>query len=490
MKNLLLASGLAVSLAGGAHAQITGDVQQKGQVTAGHSASWAANGVIQDSGVPGGGVVPPFTTGDLLVANAQGRVVDAGVLSAPANAPTGIASNISAATYLSANLGPSGLNWLPYDFEFTNSYFRYAVPGTHGGVNVSLLAVINTPGSGTFGPGNADIPLAVSVSKNNYLTSSVDGEIDAVQITTRQGEKGDTGGLVVDAQKTKTGTAADSGGVAPFEVHGTFTDATGATTQYLASLCAFGEAAGGVSSSTGYGCDVEARAGAVWSAYHADTQHLGGALPNGGWKYVLDATTQRNVSNEYFRIQGDVVTGTQVAGDIIQGLSGNSKIIRTDSAGTLHIRNDADNKDLLTVTNGGNVTAVSGFLMSTGSYCYCGNFAATTGPIYPSGGNGVALGYGFQGNTEVDIFNTFFPASFANTGIAFIQQLTASTNRQLMFISNVGNVAAPTFNATTGFSANGTPGLASKSCLINTANTATGVTLTITEGLVTGTTIC
>lgn len=37
---------------------------------------------------------------------------------------------------------------------------------------------------------------------------------------------------------------------------------------------------------------------------------------------------------------------------------------------------------------------------------------------------------------------------------------------------------------------NGTQGLASKTCTINTANAATGITLTITNGIITATTTC
>jgi len=53
-----------------------------------------------------------------------------------------------------------------------------------------------------------------------------------------------------------------------------------------------------------------------------------------------------------------------------------------------------------------------------------------------------------------------------------------------------GGVAATTVTATTGFGANGTAGLASKTCTINNTNVTTGITLTIKEGLVTGTTTC
>jgi hypothetical protein len=45
------------------------------------------------------------------------------------------------------------------------------------------------------------------------------------------------------------------------------------------------------------------------------------------------------------------------------------------------------------------------------------------------------------------------------------------------------------FNGT-GYYAGGTAGVAAKSCAITTANVATGITLTIKGGIITGTTTC
>ena len=85
---------------------------------------------------------------------------------------------------------------------------------------------------------------------------------------------------------------------------------------------------------------------------------------------------------------------------------------------------------------------------------------------------------------------TLQPATGASTGTISIPNGVTSTLATLAAQTFTGTQTAPTFNATTGFSANGTAGVASKSCLINTANAVTGVTLTITEGLITGTTTC
>lgn len=54
-----------------------------------------------------------------------------------------------------------------------------------------------------------------------------------------------------------------------------------------------------------------------------------------------------------------------------------------------------------------------------------------------------------------------------------------------------GNItSSAVVRANTGFNTNGVAGLASKVCTINTANAATGVTITISGGIITGTTTC
>lgn len=99
-----------------------------------------------------------------------------------------------------------------------------------------------------------------------------------------------------------------------------------------------------------------------------------------------------------------------------------------------------------------------------------GTIDATTGVVVASLGTS---------NYGVD-FNSATFASFAWRGPGATSTIDGSGNI----------ISSAVIRANAGFSTNGTPGLASKSCLINTANAATGVTLTITGGLITGTTTC
>jgi hypothetical protein len=59
--------------------------------------------------------------------------------------------------------------------------------GLHSGTEQSILAIESHPvGSGFNGPTNADYALTVSALKKNFLTSSVIGEVDGINITVRQ----------------------------------------------------------------------------------------------------------------------------------------------------------------------------------------------------------------------------------------------------------------------------------------------------------------
>jgi hypothetical protein len=265
-----------------------------------------------------------------------------------------ILGNITVNSYLSTNLGPSGLGWGPYDGNSTNNYFRYAPPGPHSGIIESAVAIINnTPGSGTFGPASADVALSVYGMKNNYLTNLTTGEIDTVECAAYQGAAGDTGCYIADAVKVR-GSGSDSGGVLGSEFHATWVNTSGTPTWLTVSLEGFGEGAGGVSNGLGYGSYQEQRLGPAYSANHVDTlNQFSGAAGTYGWKYAIDATHDRTLADTYFAVRGDIVTGNQVPGDIIQGISGDQTIVRTDSSGIWHLRNTGDTADLISVAQAG-----------------------------------------------------------------------------------------------------------------------------------------
>ena len=123
--------------------------------------------------------------------------------------------------------------------------------------------------------------------------------------------------------------------------------------------------------------------------------------------------------------------------------SGSVGIGTTNPGATFTVGNNA-----FEVTSAGVVTdtgeAVNGTLIQTGGYAYLGNYnSGGTYPAFP--GASLAIGNNFSsGNAELNIWNVINPSTFANTGIRFMQELTSSTYRDLMFISNTGYVGIGT----------------------------------------------
>ena len=73
----------------------------------------------------------------------------------------------------------------------------------------TLFVNMTNRGSGTNGPAGAQFGQKIYAYKDNWLTTSVVGEIDALQIVARQGGPGsDCGAIVADVQNTGTGFLA------------------------------------------------------------------------------------------------------------------------------------------------------------------------------------------------------------------------------------------------------------------------------------------
>ncbi len=310
---------------------------------------------------PLGSVTPNSVAATTL--SASGLVSGVGFTSLFASPPS--IGNITPNTVASTNLTALGTVLLvtpatssitnvapplgPYGSTFAYDYFSMADNGSvHGNGIHAGLGIFNTvTGSGVFGTANTDMASLIYLGKSNQLTTSVDGELDAVQIAVRQGAKGDAGALVLDANKTK-GSGSDSGGVSSLEaVVQWLTQTSGAITQDMHMVIGLNEAAAGVSGGAGYGFFTDSRLNQTYAAYYADTfnQYSGGAGTY-GWKSLIVGSHDRSAANEYFRVRGDQVTGVQVPGDIIQGPSGGQTTIRTDASGNWVLRNNGD-----TITN-------------------------------------------------------------------------------------------------------------------------------------------
>jgi len=86
---------------------------------------------------------------------------------------------------------------------------------------------------------------------------------------------------------------------------------------------------------------------------------------------------------------------------------------------------------------------------------------------------------------------TWACGALSTAGTSAIASITATASGGLQVGTPTGgDKGAGTLNVASTIWTNGTQGLASKTCTINTTNVATGITLTITNGLITGTTTC
>ena len=87
--------------------------------------------------------------------------------------------------------------------------------------------------------------------------------------------------------------------------------------------------------------------------------------------------------------------------------------------------------------------SIAGTLTQSGGYAYLGSFNADPAnaarPVF--GGSSMALSWNFSGgNAEMNLWNTVSPSVYTSTGFRFLQQLTTSTQRDLIFFRQDGAV--------------------------------------------------
>lgn len=254
---------------------------------------------------------------------------------------------------LTGNLGPSGLDWIPFNYTTAANYSRAvrSTPDTQQPMFIANASIVNTEGSGFFGPASPDVAHLFCVQKDDYLTSLVEGETDTIISIAYNGRKGDTGSYIGDAVKVRSGTADDTGGVLGYELTASIVDTSGVVKFNMHTLSPFiSSTEDPVSGGKGYGSFNEARVGAQYSAFHASVLQDTG--DTAGFENLLTGNSSRDAEDIYFRIVGDMTSGSLQKGDILQGVVGSHKILRTES-GTWKIRNTADNATLLSVADAG-----------------------------------------------------------------------------------------------------------------------------------------
>lgn len=198
-------------------------------------------------------------------------------------------------------------------------HFHTRMEDTHAGADFGdtrsvFAATMKARGSGWIDPSKADVTAFISVEKEDYLTSTVRGEVDALYIVARQGRRDDQGGILVDHRKVRTGTTsgpdADTGGSVGIECAGEWiTPTEGALpTLRIQTVFNFLEGRGAWSDGTGYGVWAEAQAGEPAAAFFGcnGTYYVNGTpAATGGFSNLIVGAASRNAGSEYYKVDGN-----------------------------------------------------------------------------------------------------------------------------------------------------------------------------------------
>lgn len=223
-------------------------------------------------------------------------------------------------------------------------------PTTHTGTNSIVSFSMESNGTGGNGPYNADIPVFIEVSKEDYLTSTTGGEVDGAYIVSRQGAEHDSGGLLIDARKVSGGT----GGCVGTETLVAFIDSTGAVEDHVQTINGFVEGAGGFTGGGAAGFVAEPRKGNVHSGFAA----VGRSDLPAQFVWAFYAAESRDPNDRWFGVSGStghVHIGKPAEEVTLRNTNTNLEVHRQDGARIARFRPS------------GVIEAVNGLLPSAGS---------------------------------------------------------------------------------------------------------------------------
>jgi hypothetical protein len=422
-------------------------------------------------------VIGPVTPGDLASFNSTTVIKDSGVAgtffsSAPANTvvcnPTNSTATLQNCTGVAVSQTGDGSIFTYNPFPgfggtfLTSNYFASNFTGTHGSDARSTFTINRTTnGSGTNGPALADYGAWIGASKNSYLSSIVDGEVDGVYVNTFQGKNGDTGAFVGSANKVRGGT----GGALGAEVAGIWTDTSGNALMNIHANLAFAEGAGGQSGNTGYGIYSEnqgpSMAGAA-NIVQPFAAYYGGAFDGNGtcpthcpiFTNLLVGAGSRSPSHIFFTVaqgineSGDITIGSAAA----TGLDGSTP---TQSGGTRWtIKNITGNWELFNNSGSPIVTFnQSGGLYLNATSAISGVPALSTQMHFATNENLV-----FYTGAGTNFIQSLNDAGSAFVPMQFDSALLISGDQGIQIGSPTGgSKGAGTINVASGFFVNGNP---------------------------------
>ena len=176
---------------------------------------------------------------------------------------------------------------------------------SHAETLCNLAVTRKTFGSGTNSPATADAAVFFNTEKDNWLTTTQEGEISGQFIVSRQGKNGDGSGILINAKKVKA--IGGTGGSLGIEIANTWVDSSETRLIHIQTLMNMLEGTGGHSGNTGYGFYAEAQAGSPFAAYYAGGMSDGGPNSPGGFQNLLVYYSNRlsNAGVLLYKIDGN-----------------------------------------------------------------------------------------------------------------------------------------------------------------------------------------
>lgn len=348
-----------------------------------------------------------------------------------------------------------------------NNIITGSSSATHTGNAQTTLYVNRTAnGSGLNGSASADYAAYLTTSKTNYLTSTVDGELDTIFASSIQGRKGDGGVFLPYAAKVYD-PIGGTGGTLGIESSSRWLDpSTGGNLNDIHALVGFLAGAGGIDNQGGYGFYAETQGAAnslkasqinSFSAYYGGALDLNTNCPSNCpyFSNLLVGNGSRSASDTYFK----VTAGLTQAGDIVVGSgsangadgnptqSGGTRWTAKNVAGDFRLYANDGTTNIFKITNAGVATLPVGGLT-------IGNQSKTVFDI--TGGmstshNDLTVGSPTYSGTSPWYFslNENWNIASNNFGVGFVVQdtMTGGTGaREAMhinFFGNAGQVGQP-----------------------------------------------
>jgi len=249
-------------------------------------------------------------------------------------------------------------------------------PGAFGGLFLSgktlhSLALDHTGSDATTGPrfavavthemtgGHANGPdsqrggVWLYVGKKSYLTTTETGEIDAMYIQVRQGNKDDAGGILIDAAKVFAGGA--TGGLTPIELVGARVDASGTQLSAVHGVICFQEGAGGALNAGGASFYAE-------NYTNANNQGFVAVNYTASFTRAFAAYNSRNNADDYFGVYYDGAANMQLGSK-----TDNIHLVFDFAADTMYMRDNTAAQNLFSLTKSGQLSAFAGMRVASGS---------------------------------------------------------------------------------------------------------------------------